>query len=177
MSPIDFDRDVRSVPDWPKKGVDFKDWSPLLAQPGAWGEMIDLLFAQTRDKTDLVDYVVGAEARGFVLGPGLADRFNAGFVPVRKPGKTPPDFHSHSYDLEYGQDTIELAHDLVPEKSRVLFHDDLLATGGTALAAAHLIEKIGAELVGFSFAFEINDLPGRETLESFGAPVICLHSF
>ena len=174
----DFHDHIRSVPDWPKEGVVFRDWNPLLAKPGGVAALasqgVDLIEADIPEP----DIIVGAESRGFILGPMIADQLNSGFVPVRKPGKTPTPVHSHEYDLEYGSDTIELGHGLIPEGSRVVIHDDLLATGGTAVAAATLVEKAGGEVAGFLFAIELEFLPGRELLvERFGVPVLAIHAY
>lgn len=140
---------IRSIPDWPKSGIEFKDWNHMLAELGALRTLTDLSIEKIKDNDLEIDFVVGAENRGFMLGATIAQELGVGFVPLRKPGKTPPQFHSYTYNLEYGKDTIELAHGVISPGSKVLVHDDLLATGGTAFAAGVLVEKIEANLVGF----------------------------
>lgn len=166
---------IRSVKDWPSPGIEFKDWNDLLAEPGALKSMTDLAVQKLEENKIKPEIIVGAESRGFILGATIAAELGIGFVPLRKPGKTPPGFHSHSYDLEYGSDTIELAHGLIHPGTRVLVHDDLLATGGTAAASAELLNKIEAEISGFLFALELPELQGREKLMETGSPVLSLH--
>ena len=137
----------------------------MLHDPAAYGKMIDTLCAQL-DGIE-VDYVVGPEARGFLLGAPMALKMGAGFVPVRKPGKLPYDTIKESYDLEYGSNTIEMHSDALKAGDRVVIVDDLLATGGTAAAACRLCEKMGAKVVAVSFAVELCDLKGREALKDY----------
>lgn len=154
---------VRDIPDHPKPGVVFKDITPLLADPGAFARSVDAL-AEPFDATH-VDKVLGVEARGFVFAAPVAYRHRAGFVPVRKPGKLPWDIERQEYELEYGTDLLEIHRDAVHPGERVLIVDDVLATGGTAQAASHLVERLGGEVVGLAFAIELGFLGGRKKLE------------
>ncbi len=156
---------IRDVPDHPKPGVLFKDITPLLADPAAFAAVIEEL-ADGRARE--VDKVVGIEARGFILAAPVAYRCHAGFVPVRKIGKLPAETLSASYDLEYGSATIEVHRDAFAPGERVLIVDDVLATGGTALAAVELIRSAGAEVVGVSVLMELAFLKGRERLGDVG---------
>ena len=156
---------IRDIPDFPQEGILFRDITPMLHDPAAYGKMIDTLCAQL-DGIE-VDYVVGPEARGFLLGAPMALKMGAGFVPVRKPGKLPYDTIKESYDLEYGSNTIEMHSDALKAGDRVVIVDDLLATGGTAAAACRLCEKMGAKVVAVSFAVELCDLKGREALKDY----------
>jgi adenine phosphoribosyltransferase len=153
---------IREVPDFPRPGVGFKDITPLLADPQALRETIDRLadWAAKREP----DIVVGAEARGFILGAALAARIGCGFVPARRPGKLPPETVSATYALEYGQNSLELHPDAIGSGVRVLIHDDVLATGGTVQAIGKLIEDLGGEIVGTSFIIELSFLNGRQKL-------------
>jgi adenine phosphoribosyltransferase len=153
---------VRDIPDFPKPGIVFKDITPLLADPAALAAAIDGLaaFASTRE----VEIVVGAEARGFLLGPALARDLGAGFVPARKPGKLPAEVLSAEYALEYGIDELQVHADAFAGGTRVLIHDDLLATGGTARAKADLVAQLGGEVVGCAFLVELAFLGGRDAL-------------
>jgi adenine phosphoribosyltransferase len=153
---------VRDIPDFPSPGVVFKDITPLLADHGAFSTAIDGLsdaFAGQR-----VDRVLGVEARGFIVGAPVAYRFGAGFTPVRKAGKLPWHVEQEEYALEYGTDLLEIHRDAVAPGERVLVIDDVLATGGTAAATARLVEKLGAEVVGFGFVIELTFLHGRAKL-------------
>ena len=136
---------VRSIKDFPKKGIIFRDVTTLFKNPEAFHQLMDEIAETLKDKH--VDVVVGPEARGFAMGAPLAYLLNAGFVPVRKPGKLPAETLSYSYDLEYGSDTIEIHKDAIQPGMKVAVVDDLLATGGTALAACKLIEQLGGEVV------------------------------
>ncbi len=153
---------IRDVPDWPKAGVMFKDITPLLADPDAFHQAIDELAAPYTDAG--ITKVLGAEARGFILGGALAYRLGAGFIPARKPGKLPWTTTSAEYELEYGTDTLEMHEDAVAAGDRVLIIDDVLATGGTAGAKAALVAAAGAEVAGFAFLMELDFLHGREKL-------------
>lgn len=153
---------VRDIPDHPKPGVVFKDITPLLADPDAFARSVDAL-AEPFDAVH-VDKVLGVEARGFVFAAPVAYRHRAGFVPVRKPGKLPWDIERQEYELEYGTDLLEIHRDAVHPGERVLIVDDVLATGGTAEAAAHLVERLGGEVVGLAFAIELGFLGGRKKL-------------
>ena len=153
---------VREIPDFPRPGIGFKDITPLLADPLA-------LTAAVRALADLarpleVDCVIAAEARGFLLGPALALELGAGFVLARKPGKLPYETISAEYELEYGANQLELHTDAVRDGARVLVHDDLLATGGTAAALCELVEQLGGDVVGCGFLIELAFLSGRERL-------------
>jgi adenine phosphoribosyltransferase len=153
---------IRDINDFPQPGVVFKDITPLLANPDGFREAIDLLAAPFADAG--VTKVLGAEARGFILGGALAYRLGAGFVPARKPGKLPWNTNSAEYALEYGTDQLEMHTDAVGPGDRVLIVDDVLATGGTAAAKADLVARGGATVVGFTFLMELDFLHGREKL-------------
>ena len=153
---------LRTVPDFPQPGVAFQDLAPVLADPALYAEMLDRLAAPWADAG--VTHVVGIEARGFWFGPALAVRLGAGFLPARKPGKLPRPTATATYALEYGQDTLELQAQDLPAGARVLVHDDVVATGGTAAAACRLVEAAGGALAGLSFAVEIAALGGRRQL-------------
>ena len=156
---------IRDIPDFPKKGIVFKDITPLLQDAQALRYAIDQLAEFGVGKK--IDVVVGAEARGFILGAALAYTLNAGFVPARKPGKLPHEIVSAEYDLEYGTDSLEIHRDAISPGTRVLVHDDLLATGGTARAKCDLVEKMGGEMVGISFIIELSFLGGRQKLREY----------
>jgi adenine phosphoribosyltransferase len=153
---------VRSIPDWPKQGIVFRDITPLLASAEGLDLAVRGLVDCTRDFEP--DVVVGAEARGFLLGPALARELGAGFVLARKPGSLPHDTVSADYSLEYGADSLEMHADSFAPGARVLIHDDLLATGGTARALCALVEQLGGEVVGCAFLIELAFLGGRERL-------------
>ncbi|MCE5277979.1 MAG: adenine phosphoribosyltransferase [Planctomycetaceae bacterium] len=159
---IELAKVIRDVPDFPKPGIIFKDITPLLASAEAMDQCIGDLVAPFRDKG--IRAVVGIESRGFIFGAAAACRLGAGFVPVRKPGKLPAKTLSISYELEYGTDSIEIHADALVPGQRVLMMDDLLATGGTMAAACHLVEKLGAQIVGVAFVVELCFLPGRAKL-------------
>jgi adenine phosphoribosyltransferase len=154
---------IRDVPDFPKPGIVFKDITPLLLDPAALDYAVGELAAHARPLE--VELIVAAEARGFILGGALARELGVGFVPARKPGKLPYDTINAEYALEYGVDTLELHADAVADGTRVLVHDDLLATGGTARAKIDLVEQLGGRVVGASFVVELAFLGGRERLE------------
>ena len=154
---------IREIPDFPRPGIAFKDITPLLADPRALAESVRGLAARARPLR--VDCVVAAEARGFLLGPALALELDAGFVLARKPGKLPYETVSSEYLLEYGAGELELHTDAVRDGTRVLVHDDLLATGGTAAALCELVEQLGGEVVGCGFLIELTFLNGRKRLE------------
>lgn len=153
---------IRDIPDFPRPGIGFKDITPLMADPSALAEAVRLLADYARPLD--VDCVVAAEARGFLLGAALAVELGAGFVLARKPGKLPYDTVSAEYLLEYGEGQLELHTDAVAAGKRVLVHDDLLATGGTALALCDLVEQLGGEVLGCGFLIELAFLEGRERL-------------
>src|SRR5271155_1858269 len=154
---------IRTVPDFPKPGILFYDITTLLKDRNGYATLVDALAAHYIGAKD-VDLVLGIEARGFIFGPALAYRLNAGFVPVRKPNKLPAEVARISYDLEYGTDTLEIHKDAVQPSQRVIIVDDLLATGGTAAATVKLIHNIGGEVAGCAFAVELDFLKGREKL-------------
>jgi adenine phosphoribosyltransferase len=158
----DLRRLVREIPDFPKEGIGFKDITPLLADPGALQAVVRGLAEYARQLN--VDYVIAAEARGFLLGPALALELGAGVVLARKPGKLPYETVSAEYLLEYGSGQLELHTDALGAGDRVLVHDDLLATGGTARALCELVEGLGAEVVGCDFLVELAFLGGRALL-------------
>ena len=160
---------VREIPDFPQPGVIFKDISPLFLRPRLVERCVEELARLFRVLD--VNKVVGIESRGFLLGPMIALELGAGFAIVRKKGKLPEVAASISYELEYGSATIEMAKEVIEAGDRVLIHDDLLATGGTAAAAAKLVENIGATVVGFAFLIELAHLGGRKALEPFQAPI------
>jgi len=160
---IDLKTRVREVPDWPEPGVGFKDISPLLRDAEALSQTIAELADWTRERQP--DLVLGAEARGFILGAAIAKDVPCGFVPARRPGKLPPETVSATYALEYGQNALELNADAIGHGARVVIHDDVLATGGTVEAIAGLVEHLGGEVVGINFVIELTFLGGRERLE------------
>ncbi len=153
---------IRDIPDFPKPGINFKDITPLLADAGALADAVARLAEYARPLQ--VDYVVAAEARGFLLGPALALELGAGFALARKPGKLPYETVSAEYLLEYGEEMLELHTDAVAAGRRVLVHDDLLATGGTAATLCDLVEQLGGDVVGCGFLIELAFLGGRERL-------------
>jgi adenine phosphoribosyltransferase len=156
---------IREVPDFPKPGINFYDITTLLKHPEGLRRTVDALSDQFRGEQ--IDTVVGIEARGFIFAPALAYHLGAGFVPVRKPKKLPAECASISYELEYGQDTLEIHRDAVGEGHRVLIADDLLATGGTAKAVVDLVEGLAGRVVGLAFVIELEFLPGRRKLEGY----------
>lgn len=157
---------IRDVPNWPQPGVTFKDITPLLRDPEAFGLTVDLITKSGRDVAGntVVDVVVGIEARGFILAAPVAERLRAGFVPIRKAGKLPDASGSATYDLEYGTATIEVPKDTIHPGDRVLVVDDVLATGGTVNATVDLVHRAGAEVVGVSVLMELTFLDGRKRL-------------
>ena len=156
---------IRSIPDWPKKGILFYDITPLLADDKAFAAAIDVIAEKYKNKK--IAYVAAVEARGFIIGAAVARKINAGFVPIRKIGKLPFKTKSVTYGLEYGKDAIQVHIDAVKKGARVLMVDDLLATGGTIAAACKLIEKIGGKIAGIAFLVELNDLGGRKKIENY----------
>jgi adenine phosphoribosyltransferase len=156
---------IRDIPDFPKKGIIFKDITPMLGNAAALVEAADRLAEPFRDKG--VDLVAGVESRGFIFGTMVAERLGAGFIPIRKPGKLPYEKISRSYGLEYGTATIEIHTDALQKGQKILMLDDLLATGGTMQAACELISHLGGEIVGCAFVVELCFLPGREKLKGY----------
>jgi adenine phosphoribosyltransferase len=162
---IDLRERVRDVPDWPEQGVVFRDITPLLRDSEALDQTIHELAEWGKTRTP--DVVVGAEARGFILGAAIAREIGCGFVPARRPGKLPPETVGATYALEYGQNTLEVHPETIRKGDRVLIHDDVLATGGTVEAIAGLVEGLGAEVVGVEFIIELTFLDGRERLAKY----------
>src|SRR6185369_9545072 len=164
-TPSDLEGAIRNIPDFPKPGIQFKDITPVLADARLFSSSIDLLIDGFRPGS--VDAVVGIDARGFIFAAAAAIRLEAGFVPVRKKGKLPYRTHEQEYELEYGTAAIAMHVDALKPGSRVLLIDDLLATGGTAAAAATLVQKLGAEILEISFLIELSFLHGREKLKGY----------
>ena len=162
---MDLATHIRDIPDFPKPGILFKDITPLLLDHAALSDAVTQLADWARPLD--VDFVVAAEARGFILGAALAKELGAGFVPARKPGKLPHETVSAEYILEYGVDALEMHADALADGARVLLHDDLLATGGTARALCELAEGVGAVVAGCAFLVELSFLGGRERLASY----------
>ncbi len=163
MSTVDLRGKIREVEDFPTPGVGFKDITPLLADHAALTQTIGELADWVRSRQP--DLVLGAEARGFILGAAIAAAAGCGFVPARRPGKLPPETVGASYFLEYGENALEVHPDLIPRGARVVIHDDVLATGGTVEAICGLVEGLGGEVVGACFIIELTFLGGRERLE------------
>jgi adenine phosphoribosyltransferase len=162
---IIFEDYIRSIPDWPKKGILFRDITPLLADAKALAAAVDALcegFAE-----DDVDYVAAVESRGFIFGSAIAEKLQAGFVPIRKKGKLPFETRTVTYELEYGTDSLEIHSDAIKQGAKVLMVDDLLATGGTMAAACELVENTGGKIVGITFLIELADLTGRDKLGGY----------
>ncbi len=162
---MDLTNYIRNVPDFPKKGIMFRDITTLLKDKTVFKETGLRLFSRFSHLQ--VDKIVGIESRGFIYGALLAEKFDAGFVPVRKPKKLPAETISESYALEYGTDSLEIHKDAIQPGEKVLVHDDLLATGGTAEAVVKMVEKLGGEVVGVLFLVELSFLKGREKLKNY----------
>ncbi len=160
---------IRTVPDWPKKGIMFRDITTLIKDPVGLKLCIDD-FIQRYEKKE-IDLVVGIDSRGFILGGALAYELGKGFVPVRKKGKLPAETESETYDLEYGTDTIEIHKDAVEPGKKVVIIDDLIATGGTALAAIKLVKKLGGEVAEFACVVDLPDIGGSRKIREAGIPV------
>jgi adenine phosphoribosyltransferase len=156
---------IREVQDFPKPGINFSDITTLLKHPEGFRSVIDALASEFQGQQ--VDTVIGIEARGFIFAPAMAYQLGAGFVPARKPGKLPSECATVSYDLEYGQDALQMHRDAVGAGHRVVIADDLLATGGTASAVVRLVEELGGTVVGLAFVVELEFLPGREKLQGY----------
>ncbi len=154
---------IRTIPDWPKKNIMFRDITTLLKSPDGLKETVDLLYSRYADKK--IDKVVGIESRGFILAAPLAYRLGCGFVPVRKPGKLPAECESEEYSLEYGKDKIEIHKDAISKGDKVLIVDDLLATGGTMNAARNLVKKLQGDIVECACVVELPELKGREKIK------------
>lgn len=156
---------IRQIPDWPRQGILFYDVTTLLKDGPRFRQVVDALVTPFQDKP--VDLVVGIEARGFIFAPPVAYALNAGFVPVRKPGKLPAATHRAVYQLEYGTDSLEIHQDAIQPGQRVLIVDDLIATGGTAKAVADLVQTMGGIVLGFAFLVELEFLNGRDKLADY----------
>lgn len=166
----DFKEFIRSIPDFPKPGILFRDITTLLKDKHAFKSAVDALAEEYKNKK--IDKVVAVEARGFIFGGGVAHRLNAGFVPVRKKGKLPWKTNSVTYELEYGTDTLEMHHDAINPGESVLIVDDLLATGGTVKAVTDLVKQLQGKIAGIAFLIELTDLKGKDKLK--GYPVYSL---
>ncbi|HKL75052.1 MAG TPA: adenine phosphoribosyltransferase [Halanaerobiales bacterium] len=156
---------IRNVPDFPKEGIMFKDITPMLKDKDAFMYAIDSIKDNYKDVE--IDYIVGIESRGFIVGTPLAYAMEKGFIPIRKPGKLPADKITTSYDLEYGSNELELHRDAIEEGDKILIIDDLLATGGTVQASCELVEELGGDIVGIGFLLELEDLNGRDKLKGY----------
>ncbi len=170
---MDLKKYIRNIPDFPKKGILFKDITTLLNNKKAFKSAIDNLAKLLKNKK--IDYIVAAESRGFLFAGALCYKLGCGLVPVRKPGKLPYKTYQHTYSLEYGCDSLEIHQDAFPENSKVLILDDLLATGGTALALIALAKKLKADIVGVTFLIELTGLNGKDKLRNY--PVYSLIKF
>ena len=166
---------IRTIPDFPRPGIQFRDITTLLKDPFGFRKLVDDLVQPFAGKR--IDAVAGIEARGFIIGGAVAHQLSIGFIPVRKKGKLPWETIGQDYDLEYGTDRVEIHRDAVAEGERVLIVDDLIATGGTALATLGLLRQAGAEIVGCSFVVDLPDLGGRKRLEEEGVSVLTLVEF
>lgn len=164
---------IRDIPDFPKPGIAYKDITPLLQNPEATKMAVHAFLDKLEDLR--IDKVVGIESRGFFFATLLAQELNAGFIPIRKPGKLPFETHKESYSLEYGTDTLEIHVDAIEKGEKILVHDDVLATGGTAAAACKLVEKMGGEIVQCNFLMDLAFLKGREKLKPYD--VVSLFTF
>ena len=169
---MDFKEKIRSIKDYPKEGITFRDITTLLKDGEAFREAIDAMKDLVKDEA--IDKVVGIEARGFILGAPLAYDLGVGFVPIRKPGKLPADTHSAEYELEYGSDTVEMHVDAIEKGEKVLIVDDLLATGGTGSAAVEICKNAGADVIGCLVLIELDGLNGRDKMS---VPVYSLMEF
>ncbi len=161
---MDIEAIIRAVPDFPKKGIMFRDITTLLKDSEAFNYVVDKFYEHYKDKK--IDKVVSVESRGFIFGSVLAYRLGAGFIPIRKPGKLPAEVIKQEYQLEYGTDSMEIHKDAIKPGERVLVHDDLLATGGTVAAACKLIERLQGAVVGICFLIELTPLNGRKAIPS-----------
>ena len=165
LSEIDLKQFIQNIPDFPREGINFKDVSPLLKDASAFATAVSLMARAV--EAEEMDYVAGIEARGFIFGSALANLLNLGFIPIRKAGKLPGEIIAQSYNLEYGESSLEMQCGAVPEGSNVLIVDDILATGGTAKSAAKLVERIGGRVVGFVFLASLEFLNGRKEIANY----------
>ncbi|MBU1170241.1 MAG: adenine phosphoribosyltransferase [Proteobacteria bacterium] len=168
---MDFTKKIRSISDWPIKGVIFRDLTTLMQDPAAYKQSCDALHSRYKDMN--IDKIVGIDARGFVFGGVLAYLLNIGFVPVRKKGKLPYKTIAETYSLEYGTDTVEMHEDAIKKGERVVIVDDLIATGGTMEAAVKLVKKLGGDIVECAFIVELPDLKGREKIKDQKIFTLC----
>ena len=168
---------IRTIPDHPKKGILFRDITTLIKDPVGFKLVIDAFTQHFRKSADAIDIIVGIESRGFIIGGALSYILGKGFVPIRKKGKLPAATISHEYELEYGTDTLEIHKDAIQKGDRVLVVDDLLATGGTALASAALIEKLGGKVVEMAFIVDLPDVGGSKRLLHKGYKIFHLTEF
>lgn len=166
---------IRTVPDWPKKGIMFRDITTLLKDPVGLKLCLDDFMKRYRNQE--VDIIVGIDSRGFILGGALAYLLGKGFVPIRKKGKLPAETEAEDYSLEYGTDTVEIHKDALQKGDKVLIIDDLIATGGTAMAAAKLVQKLDAEIIELAFIVDLPDLGGRDKLKKAGFSVYAQTEF
>jgi adenine phosphoribosyltransferase len=162
---INFEKYIRNIPDFPVKGIQFKDVTTLIKEGDVFSASVDYLYDPFREKN--ITKIAGVEARGFIFAAAMAYKLNVGIIPIRKPGRLPGDILAEEYQLEYGKDSVEVHIDGVSKDDKVLIVDDLLATGGTSSAVARLIERLGAEIVGFSFLIELTELHGRQKLSDY----------
>ncbi|MEK6906096.1 MAG: adenine phosphoribosyltransferase [Nanoarchaeota archaeon] len=156
---------IRTIPDFPKPGVMFRDVTTLFKDKDGMKKIMEIFY--NKYKNVEIDVVAGIEARGFIIGGGLAEKLGVGFIPIRKKGKLPHETVNHEYNLEYGTDIVEIHKDAVSPGQKVLLVDDLIATGGTASASCHLIEKLGGNIVGCAFIIDLPDLKGKEKLSRY----------
>ena len=172
---MDLKSTIRTIPNWPKQGVMFRDITTLLKDARAFNYAIGKLYE--RYKNEQIDLVAGIESRGFILGGAIANRLHKGFIPIRKEGKLPYKTEKESYELEYGKATVEVHIDAIPKGSRVLLVDDLIATAGTLNAAVSLIEKLGGKIIECAVIIELTDLHGREKVEKNGRKLFSMVKF
>ena len=170
---MNFNDYIRNIPDFPKEGILFKDITPLLKDKDAFHSSIDEIVKKYENMN--IDYVVGIEARGFIMGTPIAYALNKGFIPIRKPGKLPYDKLTASYELEYGNNKLEIHSDAINKGDNILLVDDLLATGGTTKASVDLIEKLGGNIVSIAFLLELVDLDGREKIKEYDIFTLMQH--
>ena len=166
---------IRTIPNWPKQGVMFKDITTLLKDANAFNYVIDKFHERYKDAH--IDFVAGIESRGFIIGGALASKLHKGFIPIRKEGKLPHKTEKESYELEYGRATVEIHADAIPKNAKVLLVDDLIATAGTLAASINLIEKLDGEIVECAVIIELPDLNGREKIEEKGYRLFSLVQF
>lgn len=167
---VKLEQTIENIPNFPKEGIQFKDITPIFLQPKLYEEAVEEMANMSRGK---VDVVCGIESRGYIFGIAIAVKLGVPFVLIRKKGKLPPPFIGEKYDLEYGTAEIEMKTEQIKEGQRVLIHDDLLATGGTAAAAARLVQRQGGKVTQFSFLIELNGLGGRQKLEQVDGAEVC----